>query len=313
MNQLSCVSGEPFPLLGLGTWKSGPGEVSQAVREALDIGYRHIDCAAIYQNEVEIGDALSHGGINRGELWITSKLWNNAHRGVDVEPALRKTLNDLRLDFLDLYLIHWPVAFKKEVISARTRDDYIGLDEVPISETWHALEECVAKGLVRHIGVSNFSVRKLQSILRDCSIKPAANQVELHPLLAQEKLRMFCQNNDIQLIAHSPLGSRDRLATYKSQQEPDLFELEVIKDIAAERALSPAQVLLAWAINRGTAVIPKSVNPGHLRSNFEAAAVDLSAAEMSRINKLDRLYRYINGSFLAGKKSPYTIGGIWDE
>jgi len=316
MKYLQCSNGDALPMLGLGTWKSHSQEVYDAVREAIKIGYRHIDCAAIYGNEVEIGnavaDAISAGDTSRKELWITSKLWNNAHRAVDVEPALLQTLADLQLDYLDLYLIHWPVAFKQGVELPKSRDDYYTPAQLSISETWYSLEVCVEKKFVRHIGVANFSALKLKSILEYCVVKPAINQVELHPLLTQRKLKEFCDKNGILLAAYSPLGSRDRAVAYKAKDEPDLFQLDEIKDIAEDHGCSPPQVLLAWAINRGTSVISKSVNPKHLLANFDAVGIELASGELERISQLDRCYRYINGSFLAGKNSPYTIGGIWD-
>ena len=180
-------------------------------------------------------------------------------------------------------------------------------------ETWQALEDCVDGGMSRHIGTSNFSVQKLQTILDNCRIKPAVDQVEMHPLLSQKKLKKFCDDNNILMTAYSPLGSRDRSPMMKSRDEPDLLSLAVITGIAASHKLSPAQVLLAWAVNRGTSVIPKSVNPQRLQENIAAAEIELGEDEMLAIHGLDRHFRYVTGSFFAGKNSPYTIGGIWDE
>ncbi len=304
-------------MLGLGTWKSAPGDAYLAVREAIRLGYRHIDCAAVYGNEAEIGQALEEimnaGEVKREELWITSKLWNDCHREEDVRPALKKSLADLRLDYLDLYLVHWPIAFRKGVSFPHSREDFFTLDEVPLGETWRGLEACVDERLSRHIGTSNFSAAKLRSLLECSRIRPAVSQVEMHPLLAQEKLKKFCQDRRILLTAFSPLGSRDRNPAFKARNEPDMLENAVVREIASSRNLSPAQVLLAWAVNRGTSVIPKSVNPDHLKSNLEAADITLEAGELDQLNNLDRHYRYVNGAFFAGRKSPYTVGGIWDE
>lgn len=175
------------------------------------------------------------------------------------------------------------------------------------------METCVEQGLVKHIGVANFSTRKLQLLLDESNIKPAVNQVEMHPLLCQQALKEFCDDHGILVTAYSPLGSKDRPAVFKADNEPDMLELEVIKEIAESHDVTPAQILLAWAVNRGTAVIPKSVNPGRQRLNLEAAEIELDQAEMARINGLDRHFRYVIGDFFARGGSPYTVAGLWDE
>ncbi len=214
MRTLKFENGDQMPILGLGTWLAEPTEVYDAVKAAVRIGYRHIDGAAIYGNEAEIGQALSEcfedGIVTRDEMWITSKLWNNSHATEDVQPSLEKTLADLALDHLDLYLIHWPVAFEKGVVFPRAPEDVISLDELPISETWEGLEACVDRGLCRHIGVCNFSSTKLKSLTATSRLKPEVNQIELHPYLQQPSMLDFCREAVIHLTSYSPLGSQGR-------------------------------------------------------------------------------------------------------
>lgn len=310
MKMLNFANGDAMPMLGLGTWKSTPGEVGGAVRTAIELGYRHIDCAAIYGNEAEIGEALAE--CERDQLWITSKLWNNAHAAADVEPALRQTLSDLRLDYLDLYLIHWPVALRKEAIVPESAADFLSLDERPILDTWQAMEALVDQGLCRNIGVSNFSVAKLESLLAGARIAPAMNQIELHPYLQQPAMVEFCATNGIGLTAYSPLGSPDRPETMKPEEEPVLLEDATVAAIAARHGCSPAQVLIAWAIARGTAVIPKSVNRARLEQNLAAAAIALDEQDMQAIAALDRARRYVDGTFWVHEGAPYTLANLWD-
>ncbi|WP_319587134.1 aldo/keto reductase [uncultured Desulfobulbus sp.] len=317
MLSFTLASGDRLPALGLGTWKSAPGAVYAAVKEALAIGYRHIDCAPAYQNEPEVGkavaEAIDSGMVARTDLWLTSKLWNDAHAPEQVQPALQKTLADLRVDFLDLYLIHWPVVFKPGVMFPRRGEDYISLDALPISLTWKALEDCVAQGLVRNIGVCNFSVRKLDTLCRQAAIRPAMNQIELHPYLQQGAMLEFCRENGIQVTAYSPLGSGDRPAGMKKSGEPTLLDNPVIQRVAAKHGVTPAQVLLAWGLSRKTVVIPKSVNPERMRQNLAAAQLGLDAQDVADIATLDRGYRFVDGSFFAGPGSPYTLEQLWDE
>lgn len=315
MKKLTFQNGDTLPMLGLGTWKSKPGEVYHALREAIRIGYRHIDCAAVYANEAEIGQALEdtmqEGEVKREELWITSKLWNTAHCRQQVRPALEKTLHDLRLDYLDLYLVHWPVALKEHAPFPYRAEDLISLDEIPMTETWEGMEECLTSGLTRHIGVSNFSISKLKALKYSAVLPPEMNQIELQPLLQQNDMLDFCKKEGIHLTAYSPLGSRDRSAFFKDPNEPDLFENPVIKKVAAQNHCTPAQILIAWALQRGTAVIPKSVNPERIRQNFDAANILLSHSDMDEIGRLDKHFRFITGGFWTQKGSPYTMESLW--
>ena len=317
MNPQSAQNGPLIPSLGLGTWKSSRGEVYTAVKEAISIGYRHIDCAPAYDNEAEVGAAISEalqaGTVTREDLWITSKLWNNAHEPAEVLPALQRTLQDLRLDYLDLFLIHWPVAFKAGVDFPRRREDWIPLVEAPTLATWQAMEDCVGRGLVRHIGVCNFSVKKLDALRRQATIPPAMVQVELHPYLQQQALYDFCRENGILLTAYSPLGSGDRPKGLKKADEPILLQDPAIRAIAEKHQCTPGQVLLAWALHKDIVVIPKSVNPQRLRENFAAADLALDSADMAAIAALDRGYRYVDGTFWLNNDSPYTLAELWDE
>lgn len=301
-----------MPPIGLGTWKAAPGEVGAAVRSALQLGYRHIDCAAIYGNEAEIGAAL-HAALEQGELareqlWITSKLWNDCHAPEQVRPALERTLADLRLQYLDLYLIHWPVVHRHGVLMPSVADDQIPLEQLPLHRTWAAMEELVDAGLVRRIGVSNCSAAKLAALLPHCRIRPAVNQVERHPWLQQRQLLSFCRGQGIAVTAYSPLGSPERGGPAPLLNDP------VITAIAAAHGVSAAQVLLAWGIACGTCVIPKSVNPERQAANLQAAtSLRLSAAELERIAGLDRHHRFIDGSFWELPGGPYSRASLWDE
>ncbi|WP_299465357.1 aldo/keto reductase [uncultured Microscilla sp.] len=306
-----------MPVLGLGTWNSQPGEVYHAVKEAVKMGYRHIDCASIYQNEAEIGKALSElfaeGVVKREDLWITSKLWNNAHAPDDVQPALEKTLKDLRLGYLDLYLIHWPVPIRKDIVMPNTPADFVKPDEASLTSTWQAMEQLVDKNLVRNIGVSNFNVERLQTLLDQGSIKPAVNQIELHPYLQQPAMLDFCQQAGIYLTAYSPLGSKGRPDGMKAADEPVLLEDGTIGAIAQQHGATPAQVLIAWAIQRETMVIPKSVNPARMKQNLEAASLTLTQKDMQEIATLDRHRRYVDGTFWTTQGSPHTLENLWGE
>ncbi|XP_069794887.1 aldo-keto reductase family 1 member A1-B isoform X2 [Narcine bancroftii] len=302
-------TGQKMPLIGLGTWKSAPGEVKTAVQEALKIGYRHLDCAAVYNNEAEIGDLFKEivgddKMVKREELFVTSKLWNTEHHPEDVEPACRKSLEDLKLSYLDLYLIHWPYAFQKGGSPFPTNPDgSMQYDYIDYKETWKTMEGLVEKGLVKAIGLSNFNSRQIDDVISAATIKPAVLQVECHPYLAQNELIRHCQKLGLIVTAYSPLGSSDRM--WKAPGEPVLLEDINIKSIANKHGKSPAQVLLRWQVQRGVVAIPKSVNPVRIAQNLQVFDFVLTEDEMKMIASLDKNYRYIVPKIVVDNKSVF--------
>lgn len=308
-------NGLKIPAIGLGTWKSEPNQVYEAVKHAIKVGYTHIDCAAIYENEKEVGQALKDSFdakyINRESLWITSKLWCNRFEPADVEAALDKTLADLRVSYLDLYLIHWPVAFKSDVTFAQSMEEFVSPDESLHLQAWKVLEGCVRKGKVKSIGVSNFGPSNLKNILQVASIPPAVNQIELHPFLQQKELLKTCEENRIHVTAYSPLGSLDRPDVLRSEDEPRLIDHPKIVGLAKKLDVTPAGVLIAWALSRGTSVIPKSVNPSRIEENLKSAKISLEPALINEINQLEQDFRFVDGRIFLGDKSPYTFDYLW--
>ena len=315
MEKLTFKNGDKLDAIGLGTWKSEPGEVGRAVKAALDVGYRHIDCAAVYGNEDEIGKAMkewfSGNNTKREDVWITSKLWNTSHKKKDVIPALKQTLSDLKLDYLDLYLIHWPIAFRPGLEGLpQSDDDYLSLDDVPLTETWEAMLEAKNQGLIRHAGVSNFSIEKLKILISD-NESPEMNQVEMHPYLQQPELLEFCHAQDIHITSYSPLGSSDRPDSMKREGEPTLLDNEIINSIADKHEATPAQILIKWAVERGTTVIPKSTHPGRIKENFESKNVNLDEDDMKEIRSLNIPFRYLDGKVFETESDMYR--NVFDE
>lgn len=316
MSHLSFRNGDKICQVGLGTWKSEDSDVKKAVKHALESGYTHIDCAATYGNEAAVGEAIQEvidsSSLTREDLFITSKLWNNAHRQNDVLPALQNTLADLKLDYLDLYLMHWPVAFKSSLEGfPQSDDDFLSLDEVPLAETWNAMLETKQKGLIKHAGVSNFSVNKLKQLIQDTSEVPEMNQIELHPYLHQDDMLEFCQQKEILITAYSPLGSQDRTPEMKADNEPSLLENNVVKSIAKKHKASAAQVLINFHVSRGCITIPKSVTPSRINENLNALNLKLDQDDLSELKTLDKHYRYVNGKFFETSDGKYH--NIYDE
>ena len=314
---LTLPTGQDIPAIGLGTWKTHRNQVGKAVKSALDLGYRHIDCAPVYNNEPQIGDVLeqeiSSRQVCREELWVTSKLWNNAHQPRHVRPALERSLKDLRLDYLDLYLIHWPVHFRCDIMFPRKAEEFIHPDEIPIMETWQAMEKMVKKGLCRHIGVCNFNLIRLKELIKEGHIAPATNQIELHPFLPQKKMLQFCHEQKIVPTAYAPLGSGDRPAKMQKSDEPQLLTHPTVQDHARASKISPAQLLLSWALARGCVVIPKSSNPDHLEENLQALKHKPKPETLLALDALACNYRFVDGLFFTGAHSPYTLESLWSD
>lgn len=277
-----------MPLIGLGTWQAKPGEVGAAVKTALAAGYRHIDCAACYGNEDEVGKAFKDSfsaGLKRDEVFVTSKLWNSEHKPENVKPAIEQTLKDLQLDCLDLYLIHWPQNFQKVPGSTRgfPRDDSGGIIydfETKTMDTWKAMEKLVDDGLTKAIGLSNFNSAQIKEILENCRIRPAVLQVESHPFFQNKKLLDFCKANEIVMQAYSPLGTGSEVNGSTIPKHPKLAE------IGARYGKSAAQTAIAFQFNRGVPTFPKSVTESRIKENL-GAQFKISDDDMALIGTLD--------------------------
>jgi alcohol dehydrogenase (NADP+) len=313
-------SGARMPAIGLGTFGSdhaAPELVAGAVREAAEIGYRHFDCASVYGNEREVGaalrDVMAHG-VRREELWITSKLWNDKHGEADVVPSCRKSLDDLGLDYLDMYLVHWPFPNFHPPgcdVTSRSSDAQPYIHEHYLA-TWRQMEKLVEQGLVRHIGTSNMTVPKLRLLLRDAAIRPAVNEMELHPHFQQPELFDFVRSHGIEPIGYCPLGSPNRPERDRTAEDTNPLEDPVIVEIAAAHGVHPAAVCLKWAVQRGQAPIPFSTRRSNLQANLQAVTSDaLSAEEMDRIRSIDRGCRLIKGQVFLWKEGQ-SWEDLWD-
>ena len=258
---ITLNDGNTIPQLGFGVFQIEPEDTAKAVREALDIGYRHIDTAEMYGNEKEVGEAIRSSGIDRARVFITSKLSNAAHEPGDAREAFEATLSELGFDYVDLFLIHWPLPTLYE-------GDYVS--------TWKALEEFHNDGRAHSIGVSNFQIEHLERLAAETDTVPAVNQIEVHPYLTNEAVRSYGREHGIATEAWSPIA------------QGGVLEDPTITRIAEEVGKTPAQVVLRWHIQRGDIVFPKSVTPSRMRENFELFDIELGTEDMEAISALDR-------------------------
>ncbi len=314
-------TGATMPTLGLGTFGSDHvtgAEVAAAVKDAASVGYRHFDCAAVYGNEHLIGPALQEimaDGVRREDLWITSKLWNDKHGEADVVPAFMKSLRDLQLEYLDLYLIHWPFPnHHAPGVDVSSRDhSAVPYIHENYMKTWRQLESLVDRGLVRHIGTSNMTIPKLQLLLRDARIKPAANEMELHPHFQQPALFDFVRANGIQPIGYSPIGSPARPERDRTADDTVDIEDPVIVRIAENHGVHPAVVCIKWAVQRGQTPIPFSTKRRNYLANLQAVVTDpLTDDEMAAIAAIDKGCRLIKGQVFLWRENQ-DWRDLWDE
>ena len=318
--QRVLCSGAKMPAIGLGTFGSdhvSPAEVAAAVEGAAAVGYRHFDCASIYGNEHQIGYALQQtlrAGIKREQLRITSKLWNDKHGEDDVILSCRQSLSDLRLDYLDLYLVHWPFPNHHPPgceVTSRNEDSkpYIHTE---FMKTWRKMEELVDSGLVRHIGTSNMTIPKLKLLLSDARIKPAVNEMESHPHFQQPELFEFLRANAVVPVGYSPIGSPGRPDRDRTDEDSVPTQDPVIVKIANRLRVHPAVVCVKWAVQRGQVPIPFSINRNHYLANLEGVVSEpLTEADMRGITAIDRNCRLIKGQVFLWKEGQ-SWEDLWD-
>jgi D-xylose reductase len=304
--EFALSSGDRMPAVGLGLWKVPKDTCAECVYAAVKMGYRCLDSACDYGNEAETGQgllrAMSDGLVARHELFVASKLWNTYHRREHVRLACLRTLRDLQVEYLDMYYVHFPIALKFVDFETRYPPEWLHdpsalkprmvPDDVPLHETWAAMEELVREGLVRNIGLCNVQSAMLSDVLSYAKIKPAALQVELHPYLTQEKLHRLCRQHGIALIGFSSFGSASYVELGMAEKNESLLDDKRIKQLAAKYSRSPAQVVLRWAVQRGTGVIPKSQKASRMKENLSIFDFQLSDEDLNAISLLNKNKRY---------------------
>ncbi len=306
MEYLPLKWGAKLAQVGFGFWKVDKDQTAEVCYQAIKTGYRHLDCACDYGNEVEVGQgiaaAISDGLCEREDLWVTSKLWNTYHAAEHVRPAFERSLNDLGLDYLDLYLIHFPLAQKFVPFEKRyppgwftdpdATNPVVEEAKISIRETWQAMEELAKEGLIKQIGVCNFTTGLLRDLLSYCHIRPTVTQVETHPQLTQQRLLRYCQQERIAYTAFSPLGAQSYFTLGMADPAESVLEHPIVAEIAAAVGKTAAQVVLRWGVQRGTAVIPKTSSVERMRENINIFDFELTSQQMAAIDSLDQHRRY---------------------
>ncbi|XP_047511413.1 aldo-keto reductase AKR2E4-like [Pieris napi] len=297
VTKIKLNNGVELPMIGLGTYarKWDAGDVQQAVECGIDLGYRHIDTASVYKNEEEVGQGIlnkiKNGNVSRNDLFITTKLWNNYHEENEVVPALKESLEKLKLDYVDLYLVHWP-------ISINNNGEFKGIDYL---ETWSGMEQALQLGLTKAIGVSNFNEEQLDRLLKVAKIKPVVNQIEINPTLTQHKLVDFCKSSNVQAVAYTPLG-------LMSDARPEFAHLDRIKTdpklgaLAAKYGKTRAQIALRYLVQRGIVVIPKSFTKSRMEENMNIFEFELSDDEMALVDSFNIDHRCVPATSFAHHK-----------
>jgi aldehyde reductase len=289
-------SGHKIPQFGLGTWLSKPGEAGEAVRMALDVGYTHFDLAMAYGNQEEIGKVFKSvfdaGKIKREDLFITGKIWNSYHSFEKATFAIDSMLKELQIPYLDLCLIHWPMGYNEDGgMFPKDENGKIIYSDIDYLETWKAMEASVKAGKVRSLGISNFNTKQIQRIIDNSVIKPAMLQVECNPYFPQNAMLEFCKKRGIAFTCYSPLANNTNV--FRKEGEPNLLEEKIILDLASKHHKTPAQIVLRWAIQRETVIIPKSIRRHRLEENIKIWDFKLSQEDMASIDKLDRNWRLL--------------------